>query len=172
MFTFLKIGISVRNYCSDFNKKYTLRCAFLLLIQCTLIYFIISSGLEINSNKPFCLQNDGEIQFLHNRKVPRYSDRESNPRYWAQRQGCNQLSYTATLRWKLILYRVFFLALHIARVYGKTEVTAIFMKIGILIDLCMLIKSLYGLKVVGPTVWPTEVTKVHICHFHYFRLPL
>src|SRR5258706_10540469 len=33
------------------------------------------------------------------------------------------------------------------------------MKIAILIDLCMLIKSLYGPKFVGPTDRPTEVTK-------------
>src|SRR5258706_1937892 len=33
------------------------------------------------------------------------------------------------------------------------------MKIAILIDLCMLIKSLYGPKFVGPTDRPTEVTE-------------
>src|SRR5258706_12591767 len=58
---FLSKSEYLKYYCSDFYKTYTLRCAFLLSIQCTLIYFIISSGFEINSNKPFCLQNDGEI---------------------------------------------------------------------------------------------------------------
>src|SRR5258706_15924393 len=58
---FLSKSEYLKYYCSDFYKTYTLRCVFLLSIQCTLIYFIISSGLEINSNKPFCLQNDGEI---------------------------------------------------------------------------------------------------------------
>ena len=48
--------------------------------------------------------------------------------------------------------------------YGKCPACAIFMKFGIPIYLCMLIKSLHNPTVVGPTVWHTDVTEGHICH--------